>query len=163
MFIRKTTFDDISALLTIYSRAREYMRKNGNHNQWKNSYPPRDILEEDVKIGRGYVVVGENGGILAAFMFQLGDDDTYKIIENGTWLNSDPYGVIHRVASSGTAKGILSVIVEYCSAFCDNLRMDTHEDNKIMQHLLEKNGFIRCGIIHLPDGDPRIAYHKIIK
>ena len=27
-----------------------------------------------------------------------------------------------------------------------------------MQHLLEKNGFVRCGIIHLADGAPRIAY-----
>lgn len=27
-----------------------------------------------------------------------------------------------------------------------------------MQHLLEKNGFVRCGIIHLANGAPRIAY-----
>ena len=50
----------------------------------------------------------------------------------------------------------------FCSDFCDNIRMDTHEDNKIMQHLLEKNGFIRCGTVHIFNGDPRIAYQKII-
>ena len=42
-----------------------------------------------------------------------------------------------------------------------SLRADTHADNKIMQHLLEKNGFTRCGIIHVADGTPRIAYQKL--
>lgn len=30
-----------------------------------------------------------------------------------------------------------------------------------MQHVLEKNGFVRCGIIHLENGDPRIAYQYV--
>ncbi len=42
-----------------------------------------------------------------------------------------------------------------------NFRIDTHNDNKIMQHVIEKNGFIRCGIIYVKDGSPRIAYEKI--
>ena len=40
-------------------------------------------------------------------------------------------------------------------------RADTHADNKIMQHLLEKNGFTRCGVIHVADGSPRFAYQKL--
>ena len=36
-----------------------------------------------------------------------------------------------------------------------------HADNKIMQHLLEKNGFARCGIIHVEDGTSRVAYQKL--
>ena len=35
---------------------------------------------------------------------------------------------------------------------CESLRADTHADNKIMQHLLEENGFTKCGIIHVEDG-----------
>jgi hypothetical protein len=31
-----------------------------------------------------------------------------------------------------------------------------------MQRSLEKNGFARCGIIHLASGDERIAYQKVI-
>ena len=27
--------------------------------------------------------------------------------------------------------------------------------------LLEKNGFTRCGIIHVADGTPRIAYQRL--
>jgi RimJ/RimL family protein N-acetyltransferase len=41
-----------------------------------------------------------------------------------------------------------------------NIRIDTHRDNAIMQHLLEKNGFVKCGIIYVEDGSPRIAYQK---
>lgn len=162
MIIRKTTMHDIPELLEIYAGARDFMRRNGNPHQWWDYYPPRGILEEDVSFGRGYAVVNDNGKILATFMFQIGEDEMYNVIENGAWLNNDAYGVIHRVASSGVVKGMLPVIVGFCSDFCDNIRMDTHEDNKIMQHLLEKNGFIRCGTVHIFNGDPRIAYQKII-
>ena len=31
---------------------------------------------------------------------------------------------------------------------------------KIMQNLLEKHGFIRCGIIYVANGTPRIAYQR---
>ena len=32
-----------------------------------------------------------------------------------------------------------------------------------MQHLLEKNGFVRCGIIYVANGTPRIAYQRNIR
>ena len=54
-------------------------------------------------------------------------------------------------------------ICDYCKEDFDNLRIDTHDDNKKMQHLIEKNGFIRCGIIYVYDGSPRIAYQYIKK
>ena len=31
-----------------------------------------------------------------------------------------------------------------------------------MQRMLEKNGFVRCGVIHLADGAPRIAFEKVL-
>lgn len=40
------------------------------------------------------------------------------------------------------------------------MRIDTHENNKVMQHLIKKNGFQECGIIYVEDGSPRIAYEK---
>ena len=40
--------------------------------------------------------------------------------------------------------------------------MDTHTDNVIMQNLLEKMGFKRCGIIYVvEDNYPRYAYEKV--
>ena len=34
-----------------------------------------------------------------------------------------------------------------------NIRIDTHRDNKIMQHNILKQGFTYCGIIYLQSGD----------
>ncbi len=47
---------------------------------------------------------------------------------------------------------------EYCKAYSNNIRIDTHKDNKVMQHVLARNGFKRCGIIFLLNGDPRVAF-----
>ena len=43
---------------------------------------------------------------------------------------------------------------------CGNLKIDTHRDNHIMQHLLERKGFTYCGIIHTDNGAERLAYQK---
>ena len=43
----------------------------------------------------------------------------------------------------------------------DNVRIDTHENNLIMQRLIKKHGFVRCGTIYVDDGSPRFAYQWI--
>ena len=94
--------------------------------------------------------------------FVLGPDPTYAKIEDGQWLNDAlPYGTIHRLASAGKRPGVATDVINWCLEHCESLRADTHADNKIMQHLLEKNGFTRCGIIHVADGTPRIAYQRL--
>ena len=103
-----------------------------------------------------------NGRLEAVFAFILGPDPTYAKIEDGQWLNDEvPYGTIHRLASAGDRRGVASEVIAWCLEHCESLRADTHADNKIMQHLLEKNGFVRCGIIHVEDGTPRVAYQKL--
>ena len=49
-------------------------------------------------------------------------------------------------------------IVGFCRAQIHHLRIDTHADNHIMQHLILQCGFTRRGIIYVRDGSPRIAY-----
>ena len=92
------------------------------------------------------------------FAFILGDDPTYAYIEDGQWPNSKPYGTIHRIGTDGTIHGAVKAARDYALQFTDEVRADTHEDNKPMQHTLAKNGFVRCGVIYLEDGAPRIAY-----
>ncbi|MBF4807049.1 MAG: N-acetyltransferase, partial [Pseudoleptotrichia goodfellowii] len=86
---------------------------------------------------------------------------TYSIIKNGEWLSYEKYGTVHRVASNGKSKGIFNEIITFCESKISHLRIDTHKDNKIMQHLIEKNGFHKCGIIYVADGTSRLAYEKI--
>ena len=152
---------DLPQILKIYAHARAVMKASGNPTQWGDSYPPQEMLEEDIDSNRLFVDV-VNGQLLGVFAFILGADPTYQVIEDGAWLNDAlPYGTIHRLASSGKSKGVASAVIEWCLEHCQSLRADTHADNQIMQHLLEKNGFTRCGIIHVADGTPRIAYQRM--
>lgn len=152
---------DLDAIMQIYARARQTMADSGNPTQWGRNFPPQELIEEDIDTNRLFVYL-HNGALEGVFAFVLGPDPTYAKIEDGQWLNDTlPYGTIHRLASAGKRPGVASDIISWCLEHCESLRADTHADNKIMQHVLEKNGFTKCGIIHVADGAPRIAYQRL--
>lgn len=152
---------DLPQILKIYAHARAVMKASGNPTQWGDNFPPQELLEEDIDSNRLFLYV-VNGQIEAVFAFILGADPTYAVIEDGQWLDDTlPYGTVHRLASAGKQKGVGKAVLDWSMEHCQSLRADTHADNKIMQHLLEKNGFARCGIIHVEDGTPRVAYQKL--
>lgn len=156
MEIRRAFKDDLQDILDIYAYARVQMAKNGNPTQWGNSRPQKFKVMEDINNGNSYVILHE-GRICGVFAFISGEEPTYRKIE-GKWKNDLPYGTIHRIASNSTVKGIFDTCIKFCQSKISNLRIDTHSDNKIMQHLIEKNNFERCGIIYVEDGTPRIAF-----
>lgn len=158
MRIRLSTINDIEEIMRIYDAARIFMRASGNHSQWVNGYPKREMVEDDIARRVSYVIEGDDGVPHAVFMFSVEEDPTYALIEDGHWLDNEPYGVIHRIGSDGTMRGALAAAVEYCTGIIANIRIDTHADNAIMQHVLEKNGFERCGTIFCHDGSPRVAF-----
>ncbi len=149
--------EDLDRVLEIYDRAKRYMAQNGNPNQWNGAYPERELLEGDIRKRQLYVY-REASEIYGVFAFILGEDAAYARIEGGAWLNDAPYGTIHRLAGDGRRRGLFSKCLAFCRLKTCNVRADTHRDNLIMQHLLEKNGFCRCGVIHLASGAPRLAY-----
>ena len=151
---------ELDQIMEVYARARALMAQNGNPTQWGDNYPSRQLIEEDILSNRLFVCV-INGELEAVFAFILGEDPTYKKIEDGQWLANGPYGTLHRLASAGHRPGVARMVIEWFLEHCESLRADTHADNKIMQHVLESNGFTRCGIIHVADGSPRIAYQKL--
>ncbi len=159
--IRLATLSDINDILSIYDCARRFMRKTGNMTQWTGGYPSREVIESDIS-NKSLYLCEENSMILAVFNYTEGEDPTYRKIYNGTWLNVLPYAVIHRIAVSEQARGtgVSGFIFDHCFEKCRNLKIDTHKDNLPMQRALEKNGFIRCGIIYLLSGDERIAYQR---
>ncbi len=161
MNIRKAKQNDLEQILKVYETAREYMRKTGNPDQWGTDKPHKEWLEDDIKKGQLYVGQNDAGEIHFVFAFILGEDPTYSYIENGKWLSDAPYGTIHRIASDGKATGVVKSAVDFCTKTISNLRIDTHEDNKTMQHVVEKLGFKKCGTIYIDDGTPRIAYQRL--
>lgn len=160
MKIRKAAYEELDRLTDIYSCAKRFMEEHGNNNQWTGKDA---ITKEKIKllIDKQQLFVGEDDEkIHFAFAYILGEDPTYNVITEGAWLNDLPYGTIHRVASAGTSKGVVKIISDWALKQNPNLKIDTHHDNIVMQKALEKNGFSRCGIIFLENGDPRIAYQK---
>ncbi|MEA4964273.1 MAG: GNAT family N-acetyltransferase [Oscillospiraceae bacterium] len=157
--IRPAEQRDYPAILEIYARARRYMAETGNPNQWGENHPPVTAVQRDIAQHRSYVCV-VCGAIEAVFMLQSGEDPTYAKID-GAWRSDAPYHTVHRIASSGRYSGIFDFCIQWCYSRVGHLRIDTHEDNRVMQHLILKNGFTRCGIIDQPDGSSRIAYEKL--
>lgn len=163
MFIRPATPRDLGRILDIYAYARRRMAKAGNLHQWGMDYPPRELVQSDIAQGCCYVGVDRDDA--ARFVFALfgGADPTYQAIEDGAWPNEAPYLTIHRVASDGTVHKTVATCLNYAERRAlelgvHDIRIDTHEDNAAMRHVLAGLGFARCGIIHLENGDARIAY-----
>lgn len=158
--IRKAGYTDIRRALDIYDSARRFMRSRGNAVQWVNGYPSEELLRADVAAGQLYVME-DAGGVYAVFAFIIGDDPTYQVID-GAWLDGGtPYGTLHRLGSDGTRRGVLAEAVDWALTRLPHLRADTHEANVTMQRCLERAGFVRCGVIHVADGTPRLAYERI--
>ena len=162
MTIRRAEKTDIDDIMRVTTIAKATMRGRGNHYQWAGDYPDRYLWLADIEAGNAYICE-TCGRTVACFAFIFGEDPTYTYIEDGTWLNDEPYATIHRAASDGTVHGIVNYIVDYCSLRTPNLRADTHEVNEVMKKALTNNGFARCGIIYLADGTPRVAFHKLCR
>lgn len=159
-FIRLSTRRDLDRIMEVYESARRYMRSNGNFKQWTGGYPDTNTILTDIAHNNHFLAEDCEGEILMVFSFILGEDPTYKEIENGAWLNDRPYGTIHRIASNGMERGMLMACVRYCSSIIDNIRIDTHSDNSPMLNSLHKLNFSLCGVIYLADGSPRLAFQK---
>lgn len=157
--IRKTVISDIPATVRVYDSARAYMRAQGNLSQWTGGYPSADSLRADIAAGCSYAVIAPDGHLAATFFFSLAGEPTYNIIYGGRWLNSEPYGVVHRAASDGSLSGVMDLITDFCLQRCANLRIDTHADNRPMRRALAHIGFAHCGTILLANGDERLAFH----
>ncbi len=158
MEIRKEEVNDRERIRELYTMARAFMLEHGNPDQWGDYYPPAEMDERDILDGKSYVCA-EGEAILGVFFYEEGVEPDYLDIYEGAWLNDEPYSVIHRIAAPTGKKGVASFCIRWC---CENsggnVRIDTHRNNIPMQKMLEKNGFVRCGVIYIQDGSERIAY-----
>ena len=168
MHIRKAQPTELDRIMDIYAYARAFMAETGNPKQWgATNWPPQDLIVQDIAQGKCYVCCENEANterIVGVFYYDFGHDidATYRNITDGAWLSDSPYGVVHRIASDGSVKGVGTFCINWALAQSGHLRIDTHGDNLVMQNLMKKLGFVQCGIIYVvEDNDPRIAYEKI--
>ena len=164
--IREAKQADIPEIMQVMEAAKKIMRQSGNMHQWGDGYPSETVIISDMEKHGGFVIEEGDGEdqspkkIVGYFAFLPSPEPTYSKI-NGEWLDDvKPYHVVHRIASYPDAHGIFSDIMNFCFVRDANIRIDTHKDNLIMQHNIEKHGFTYCGIIYLASGDERLAYQR---
>lgn len=161
MILRNAKKEDAEICYQCIEDAKCYQQSLG-FVQWDASYPTLCTILEDIEQNIGYVFV-ENEQILGYCCIIFGEDPDYLDIE-GAWQTNQSYAVVHRMAFAKNSRGkgfsvnAFSLIKKFC---IDNgteaIRIDTHEANKIMQHILQRENFIYCGVIMF-QGTPRFAY-----
>ena len=141
--------------------ARIYHRSMG-FVQWHPDYPTLDTIVEDIAKGIGFVFTQDND-ILGYCCIIIGDEPAYHVID-GAWKTDLPYAVVHRMAFGQQSRGkhlsgeALWLIKNFCIENGVNaIRVDTQEENKVMQHILAREGFEYCGLVTF-DGGPKLAY-----
>ena len=150
MKIRLATRADLDAIFDIYAWARNFMKQSGNPLQWGDTYPEKEVIFNDLNSASLYVIEAPDESLAGVFAFLREGDSVYDNLD-GKWLNDKPHAAIHRVASNGAHKGIFGEILNFCLQFSNNLKIDTHEQNLVMQHVLKKHGFIECGTVFYDD------------
>lgn len=161
MILRKAHMNEAKAAFQCIEDAKAYQKSLG-FVQWDERYPLLQTVEEDIEKEVGFVFE-ENNEILGYCCIFIGDELDYHVID-GAWKTDQPYAVIHRMAFSKHSRGkglsvqAFSLIKDYCLEHgIDAVRIDTHEANKVMQRVLDKNGFLYCGGVSV-GGKPRIGY-----
>ena len=173
--IREAKPADMPEIMQVMEAAKKIMRSSGNMHQRGDGYPSETVISSDMEKHGGFVIEDDDGEhqssdgedqstkkIVGYFAFLPSPEPTYSKIYDGEWLDDvTPYHVVHRIASYPDVHGIFSDIMDFCFSRDANIRIDTHKDNLIMQHNIEKHGFTYCGIIYLANGDERLAYQKL--
>ena len=156
--------EDVQQCYDIINIGRKFQQEQG-FTQWTEDYPNFNTIHDDILNKTGYVVKVD--GMIAGYMcIDFGGEPAYYNIE-GKWNLDAPFAVVHRMAFSTQYRGIgladttWKLIEEYCQKKnIHYIRVDTDFPNKRMQHILEKNGFKRCGVIVF-QGSGKIAYDKV--
>lgn len=167
MEFRKAKHTDLESIMNIIIEAQCFLKEQGI-NQWQNGYPNSSIITSDIEAGNSYMLL-HNNTIVATAALSFNGEPTYDTIYDGSWLSEVPYAVIHRIAVAKDVKGksLSSTLIQFIEELClqhnrISIKIDTHEDNKLMQKVILKNKFQYCGIIYLKDKNKRLAFEKIL-
>ncbi len=161
MLLKRATADEANLSYQFIEDARAYHRSLG-FVQWHPGYPTLTTVEDDIEAGIGYVFAEDNE-IYGYCCIIIGDEPAYRVI-NGAWKTNRPYAVVHRMAFSENARGkglskkAFALIKDFCAENgIEAIRVDTQDENKVMQHILVRESFEYCGLITF-DGGEKLAY-----
>lgn len=100
--IRQAESGDIEEIMGLVQKAKEDMHGMGIP-QWLGPYPSKEDILNDIYSKDGYVMVRD--GRIAGYTCIKGKDPHYDHIEEGKWLNEEPYLVLHRTVVDHDCRG----------------------------------------------------------
>jgi hypothetical protein len=166
---RLAVLEDLDQIMVVIKDAKEFLKKQ-EIDQWQDGFPDEMTIREDILHHKSYAFV-EKEEIIGFMVLNLGEEPSYQTIYDGEWkLNNRRYLTIHRTAIRDGFRGKgLSLRMFFLAEQValqnkmKSIRIDTHRDNQLMQHLCVKYGYEYCGVIHLVRSDvERIAYEKVL-
>ena len=156
-------WEELDAVMAILHNGRMFQRQQG-FVQWDDTHPTREAVEEDIRGGNGYAIRVD--GELAGYLCLGFDGDPAYPEIRGVWRFDGAYAVVHRMAigPNHRGRGLTGEVFRLAGVIAKNrgveiLRIDTHEDNLRMRHVLEKNGFLCCGTV-VQNGGERLAFDQ---
>lgn len=181
MKMRYATTADIEQILAITDSARRFQRQCG-FRQWEDGYPAYENIAADIAAQGAYIFENEGSSAKAADITIEGSNIVerenivaYAYLTEGDaeydslsriWHYPGPYGVIHRLAiapnfrGQGLAAQILAMSEAHLAAQgIRAMRIDTGQDNIVMQRILSRADYTCRGLHHFSWG-PRLAYEK---
>lgn len=167
---RKATLEDLPQVMEAVEDSRALLKEQGN-GQWQDGYPNQKDFENDINNGRLFVLPDrEDPEQIAGVMALTYYEEDYHHLYEGEWLSELPYMVMHRVAlkkkyrGQGYGKDLFAAFAEQArKEGFRSLRIDTHEGNAIMRHLLKQAGFSLCGRVILPPHKDRMVFERILE
>ncbi|WP_251546426.1 GNAT family N-acetyltransferase [Limosilactobacillus caecicola] len=156
MHIEKAQLKDYDQIIAILKDGSNQLAEKGI-DQWQGDYPNPEHVKEDVQNGYAYLVHSADDETVGTITILPAPDHAYDELDGGWLMETDAYLTIHRLAihSDHAGKGYASKLFEEVINYIktnrtdiQSIRIDTHEDNKAMQHLITKSGFTRVGTLH---------------
>ena len=148
VFLRQAKLDDLPRIIDIIDSAKKTLKDRGV-DQWQQGYPNKEILEQDIQEGISFVLM-LNGRVVGSAALQQGYDKNYQDMNSGAWDDDSDvtYSIIHRIAIEADHQGehLSAALIQqlmtmsYYLGYRD-VRIDTHPDNLVMQHIITSNGF----------------------
>ena len=167
----RAELQDMADLMLIADEAGAFLHSQ-NVDNWQSGFLSPGVFRKDITAGCCWLFTqeGEAAGCISLY---LKPEPDYAGID-GSWLNpGDDYGTVHQVAvrdifrGRGLAGEMLQLAEDLTMGHgFSSIRVDTNEDNRSMQRLLEHHGYTRCGFLRITgrgEGeDIRVAYEKLL-
>ena len=162
MYLRKAHIEDMEDVMRVFSQARLAQRRAG-FRQWEDGYPSIDVLKSDIDRAIGFIL--DDNGKTAGYIAIAAYDDEYNRHPE-LWDVGKDYAVFHRIALSDDYRGkkLSGILFDLAESHALRtgaafVRIDTGLENKPMQHILSKRGYIILGRCDFIWGE-RLAYEK---